>query len=71
MDTTNPKGVAAPVERPVARGILETAAACGLSPGYVRLAIDRGELKRTRVGRRVLVKDSDLLQWLNRNDEAT
>jgi excisionase family DNA binding protein len=56
-------------ERPVARGIRETAAIVGMSPGFIRKAIDAGDLKRVRLGRRVLIKDSDLLEWLNRNDD--
>lgn len=56
-------------ERPIARGIRETAELVGLSSGFIRQAIDRGELKRTRMGRRVLIKDSDLVEWLNRSDD--
>ena len=56
-------------ERPLARGIRETAQVCGLSPSFIRKVIDAGELRSTRRGRRVLVKDADLLEWLNRNDD--
>jgi excisionase family DNA binding protein len=56
-------------ERPLARGIRETAQVCGLSPSFLRKAIDAGELRRTRAGRRVLIKDADLLEWLNRSDD--
>lgn len=56
-------------ERPIARGIRETAQVVGVSAGFIRKAIDAGELKPTRKGRRVLVKDADLVEWLNRNDD--
>ena len=56
-------------ERPIARGIRETAEIVGLSASFIRKAIDAGELRRTRLGRRVLIKDSDLVEWLNRNDD--
>lgn len=56
-------------ERPIARGIRATAEIVGLSPGFIRKAIDAGELKRTRIGRRVLIKDADLVEWLNRSDD--
>jgi excisionase family DNA binding protein len=52
-------------ERPLARGIRETAALVGLSPAFIRKAIDSGDLRSTRIGRRVLVKDADLLEWIN------
>lgn len=52
-------------ERPIARGIRETAQIVGLSPSFIRKAIDAGNLRSTRIGRRVLVKDVDLLAWIN------
>ena len=61
------EGVGTP--HPIARGIREAAQAVGVSPNFVRKAIDAGELKRYRLGRRVLVKESDLLDWLNRGEE--
>jgi excisionase family DNA binding protein len=56
-------------ERPLARGIKQAAELVGVSPSYIRKAIASGELRRTRLGRRVLIKDSDLVEWLNRSDE--
>ena len=56
-------------ERPIARGIRETAEVVGVSPGFIRKAIDAGELRRTRLGRRVLIKDADLVEWLNRSED--
>jgi excisionase family DNA binding protein len=56
-------------KRPIARGIRETAEILGVSPSFVRKEIEAGNLRRTRLGRRVLVKDADLLEWLNRNDD--
>ena len=52
-------------ERPLARGIRETAQIVGLSPSYIRKAIGSGDLRSTRIGRRVLVKDVDLQAWIN------
>jgi excisionase family DNA binding protein len=61
MNTTN--------ERPLLRGIRATAEITGLSASFIRRAIDEGDLRATRIGRRVLVKDADLLDWINRNDD--
>jgi excisionase family DNA binding protein len=52
-------------ERPIARGIRETAQIVGLSPSFIRKAIDAGDLRSTRIGRRVLVKDVDLRAWID------
>ena len=57
-------------ERPIARGIRETAQIVGLSPSFIRKAIDAGDLRSTRIGRRVLVKDVDLQAWINTPSEA-
>ena len=53
------------LERPLARGIRETAQVVGLSPSFIRKAIDAGDLRSTRIGRRVLVKDVDLQAWID------
>jgi excisionase family DNA binding protein len=52
----------------IARGIKEAASLVGVSASFVRKEISLGHLKETRLGRRVLIKDSDLVAWLNRND---
>lgn len=52
-------------ERPIARGVRETAEIVGVSTSFIRKAIDAGDLRSTRIGRRVLVKDVDLLAWIN------
>ena len=52
-------------ERPIARGIRETAQLVGVSPSFIRKAIDAGDLRSTRIGRRVLVKDVDLHAWID------
>ncbi len=57
-------------ERPIARGIRKSAEVADVSPSFIRKEISAGELKCVRVGRRVLIKDSDLLEWLNRNAES-
>ena len=48
----------------------EAAAATGLSKGFFRKIIASGELKVTRAGRRVLIRDSDLRAWLDQNVRA-
>lgn len=45
----------------------EAAAATGLSKGFFRKIIANGELRATRAGRRVLIRDSDLRAWLDQN----
>ena len=57
-------------ERPIARGVRETAQIVGLSPSYIRKAIGSGDLRSTRIGRRVLVKDVDLQAWINTPSES-
>ena len=57
-------------ERPIARGIRETAQIVGLSPSFIRKAIDAGALRSTRIGRRVLVKDVDLQAWINTQPDS-
>jgi|GEM_PF-3210471 len=54
-------------ERPIARGIRETAQIVGVSPSYIRKAIGSGDLRSTKIGRRVLVKDVDLIAWIERD----
>ena len=44
--------------------IEEAAESTGLSKGYFRKIIAAGELKATRAGRRVLIRDGDLREWL-------
>jgi len=50
--------------------IQEAASATGLSKAYFRKIIAAGELKTTRAGRRVLIRDSDLRAWLDQNVRA-
>jgi excisionase family DNA binding protein len=57
-------------ERPITRGIRETAQIVGLSPSFIRKAIDAGHLRSTRIGRRVLVKDADLRAWIERGSSS-
>ena len=45
----------------------EAAQATGLSKGFFRKIIANGELRATRAGRRVLIRDCDLRAWLDRN----
>lgn len=55
-------------ERRIAHGIREAAEIVGVSPSFIRKQISAGVLRRTRLGRRVLIKDADLVEWLNRDD---
>lgn len=45
-------------------GIVELARAIGVSPGFLRLEIARGNLKVTRLGRRVLITSGELERYL-------
>jgi excisionase family DNA binding protein len=58
-------------ERPILMSIRRSAQVTDLSPSYIRKRIDEGDLKATRIGRRVLIKTDDLLAWINRNDDPT
>ena len=49
----------------IALTIKEAAGAIGVSPNHVRNQIKSGDLKTVRVGRRVLITNEALLQWLN------
>jgi excisionase family DNA binding protein len=51
----------------LAWAIEEAASSTGLSKAYFRKIIAAGELKTTRAGRRVLIRDCDLKAWLDRN----
>jgi excisionase family DNA binding protein len=51
----------------LAWAIGEAAESTGLSKAYFRKIIAAGELKTTRAGRRILIRDSDLREWLDRN----
>ena len=48
----------------VAWSVSEVAASTGLSRGFVRGEIKRGRLRVRRAGRRVLVLDRDLCEYL-------
>lgn len=51
----------------LAWAIDEAAESTGLSKGFFRKIIASGELRTTRAGRRVLIRDCDLREWLDRN----
>ena len=46
--------------------IKESAAAIGVSPGHIRNHIKAGNLKKVKVGRRILITTEALRQWLER-----
>src|ERR1051325_8120061 len=46
--------------------INEMAVADGFSPGHIRNAIARGELRAFKVGRRVIITESERQSWLSR-----
>jgi hypothetical protein len=45
-------------------GIVELARAIGVSPGFLRLEIARGNLQPTRLGRRILITSAELERYL-------
>ncbi len=53
-------------ERPPRRAfsVKETARSLGVSPGFLRLEIERGRLQVTRLGRRVLITSGELERYL-------
>jgi len=59
-----------PEQQPIARGVKQSAKTTNLSESFIRKAIAKGELKATRVHRRVLIKDSDLRAWLDSCSKA-
>lgn len=58
---------AQPKTEKLAWAIEEAAESTGLSPAYFRKIIAAGELRTTRAGRRVLIRDCDLRAWLDQN----
>lgn len=56
-----------PKTEKLAWAIDEAALSTGVSKAYLRKIIAAGELKTTRAGRRVLIRDCDLREWLDRN----
>ena len=53
--------------RAAAWGIAEFAVAHGISPGHVRNAIGKGDLRASKLGRRVIITDDDGKAWLNQH----
>jgi excisionase family DNA binding protein len=53
--------------RVAAWGIRELAVCHGVSPGHVRNAIARKELRASKLGRRVLITNADAQAWMDRN----
>jgi len=51
-------------QRRLAYGVANLAQAMDLSPSTIRAAICRGELRATRINRRVLIRREDALAWL-------
>ena len=47
--------------------VAEVAARCRVSDSTIYHLIDRGELQATRIGRRVIVAETDLVEYLERN----
>jgi excisionase family DNA binding protein len=46
--------------------ISEAAAIAGVSQMTIRRAIDRGEMKRYQLGRKILIRRADYWAWLDR-----
>jgi hypothetical protein len=51
-------------------GVLDLAAAYGLSPAFVRLEEKRGRLRGIRLGRRVIFTREAVADWLARSAEV-
>ncbi len=49
----------------VARTIQETAAALGVSEKFIRNKVKAGEIRHARIGMRILIRDTDLQEWLD------
>lgn len=56
-----------PQPQKLAWAIDEAAQSTGVSKAYLRKIIAAGELRTTRAGRRVLIRDCDLRAWLDQN----
>ena len=54
----------------LAWSLREAALSCGVSVAYLRKVIDKGEIKPTRLGRRVLITDFELKRWLGLDNAA-
>ncbi|HZE69936.1 MAG TPA: excisionase family DNA-binding protein [Pyrinomonadaceae bacterium] len=50
----------------LAWGIREAAESIGVSKGHIRNAIAAGELRVSRLGRRVVIPDANLRAWIDR-----
>ena len=48
----------------MAWSVYEVALCTGLSPGFIRKQIRAGKLRARKLGRRILVLDSDLCEYL-------
>jgi excisionase family DNA binding protein len=53
--------------RAAAWGIVELAVSHGVSPGHIRNAIEKGDLRASKLGRRVIITDADAKAWLARH----
>lgn len=53
--------------RAAAWGIEELAVSHGVSPGHVRNAIASGELRASKLGRRVVITDENRKAWLSKH----
>ena len=56
-----------PQPQKLAWAIAEAALSTGVSQAYLRKIIAAGELRTTRAGRKVLIRDCDLKEWLDQN----
>ena len=66
MSNDRVSGQASPeVQRRIAFSVKEVAQQTGLSQPFVRLEIKRGNLRASRVGRRVVVLVTAMDEWLN------
>jgi excisionase family DNA binding protein len=58
------EAITIPVNVKAAHGVKEAASLLGVSPGFIRLEIQRKRITPARVGRRVLIAAEELRRYL-------
>lgn len=56
---------------PITRTIAQAAQDTGLSQDTIRQAVLKGDLPAKRVGRRIIVKVSDLTKWIDQLEDVS
>ena len=58
-----------PIER-IAYRVSEAAETCGIGVTMMREIVARGEIRSFRLGRRILIRKSDLQAWIDEHAEG-